>query len=465
MKTYRLKLTLIVAALTFANFPSGAQKLFSSAQYVFSFNTSNNAVDTMGSFSLTTCYQPKGRLVHIGNGELIGITEQSWMLYGAIYKTDTTTGAITVLYEFNNNDRPQSSFTRANNGKLYCLGNTGTSNQSRIWSFDPTNNNYVNVFEITGNAGSGIDGGMVNASNGILYGVTQYGGTNNKGIIFSFNPANNSFNTLYNFTQADGCLPEGAMIQGADGKLYGTAAYGGVNDKGVIFSYDITTNTYVKLFDFVQATGECPLTRLCQASDGKFYGVTMTGGSYYQGVFYSFDAQSGTYTDLHDFFANEGYGPRNTPVEVDPGVFYGNCNQGGTNFRGSIYKYETQLSLFTKLFDGHDSIAGNFIVPFYCFDSPAIGIAEAQPANMQTIVYPNPFAANGTLLIHAENFTGKAFVTIFDLNGRLIRTSEIAVTNGEGKLPIDHEEIAVGVYVYTVCLQTGETLNGRFNVQ
>lgn len=82
-----------------------------------------------------------------------------------------------------------------------------------------------------------------------------------------------------------------------------------------------------------------------------------------------------------------------------------------------------------------------------------------------TVVYPNPIGENGTLLIHADDFTGKAFISIFDLSGRLIRTSEIAVVDGEGKLPVNHEEYAVGMYVYSVYLQNGETLNGKFIVE
>ncbi len=82
-----------------------------------------------------------------------------------------------------------------------------------------------------------------------------------------------------------------------------------------------------------------------------------------------------------------------------------------------------------------------------------------------TAVYPNPIGESGTMLIHAENFTGQAFVSIFDLTGRLVRTSQVPVTNGEGKLSINHEEYAVGMYVYSVYLQNGESLNGKFNIQ
>ena len=41
---------------------------------------------------------------------------------------------------------------------------------------------------------------------------------------------------LYSFTgKSDGSWPESGVIQGTDGSLYGTAVNGGVNDDGVIF--------------------------------------------------------------------------------------------------------------------------------------------------------------------------------------------------------------------------------------
>lgn len=82
-----------------------------------------------------------------------------------------------------------------------------------------------------------------------------------------------------------------------------------------------------------------------------------------------------------------------------------------------------------------------------------------------SLVYPNPIGEDGTLLIHAQNFTGVAFVSIFDLTGRMIRTSDVDVKDGEGKLVLNNNEFAGGMYVYTIDLQNGETLNGKFSVQ
>ncbi len=391
LKTTFASISILVLTI---NLSLDAQKLYSttvSGNSVFEYDILSNMATPLGLFGPVNLYQPKGRLVHIGSGTLIGISNQSPNMYGAIYETDTSTNAVTILYEFTNNNTPQGGFALANNGKLYCLGNTGTANESRIYSFNPSTHAYDNVYEITGSAGGGSNlGGMVNASNGKLYGVTQRGGTNDKGMLYSFDPINSTFTKLYDFSLASGSEPVAAMIQSTNGKLYGVASYGGANDKGVIFSFDINANTYTKLYDFVQSTGESPTTPLYQASDGKLYGVTTTGGNNLQGVLYSFDVSTNTYTDLHDFWASEGYGPRAYPIEGASGVLYGTTNQGGANYRGSIYKFELTSSTFTKLLDGDNTAFGNFVSPFFSFSSVATGLNDVQNTSQTLTISPNP---------------------------------------------------------------------------
>lgn len=449
MKHLRPQAAIGLLLLLGSTMPAGAQKLYSTApngNAVFSFDTGTNTVSQLGQFSSVNINQPKGELVHMGNGEFIGLTEYSPNLYGAIYKTDTSSNTVTVLYQFTNNDKAQSGLVLAGNGKLYCLGNTGTSNESRIYSFDPASNTYSNEYEIPGNAGGAALGGMIRASNGILYGVTHRGGANDKGRIFSFNTATAAFTTLFDFNTADGTLPDAHMIQASNGKLYGVTSYGGANDKGVIYSFDIATSAYTKLYDFVQSTGECPTSPLYQASDGKLYGTTMSGGSYYQGVLYSFDIGTGVYSDLHDFFASDGYGPRCYPVELANGVLYGTTNQGGANFYGSIYSYHTGTAAFTKLYDGNTGTAGNFTSPFFSFASVAQGIVERTGSESALTIFPNPASDR----IRVANTWGNCSYRISDCLGRAIETGSL----DGGTVSISH--LAPGIYALQIINTTGE---------
>ena len=66
-------------------------------------------------------------------------------------------------------------------------------------------------------------GALTMASDGSYYGVTLHGGTYGKGTLFQLTPALGK-TVLYNFgaSQADGILPDGNLVQGTDGNLYGT---------------------------------------------------------------------------------------------------------------------------------------------------------------------------------------------------------------------------------------------------
>jgi uncharacterized repeat protein (TIGR03803 family) len=97
-------------------------------------------------------------------------------------------------------------------------------------------------------------------------------------------------------------------MQANDGKLYGTTAKGGNRFDGVIFSFDPSTSTYTKLKDF-DFNGINPWGSLMQASDGKLYGMTNRGGTSDLGVIFSFDPSSSTYTKLIDYNGANGANP------------------------------------------------------------------------------------------------------------------------------------------------------------
>lgn len=58
---------------------------------------------------------------------------------------------------------------------------------------------------------------------------------------------------------ATGSFTVGNLKQSLNGKLYGMTSLGGANNQGTIFSYDISTSTYSKRFDFLSANGYYPL--------------------------------------------------------------------------------------------------------------------------------------------------------------------------------------------------------------
>src|ERR1035437_10937639 len=79
-----------------------------------------------------------------------------------------------------------------------------------------------------------------------LWGMTNSGGANNFGIIYSLNLNGSNFQLRYSFDSINGSKPSGGLIKASDGKLYGLTAFGGINNMGVMFSFDTTSNTFSK---------------------------------------------------------------------------------------------------------------------------------------------------------------------------------------------------------------------------
>ena len=94
-----------------------------------------------------------------------------------------------------------------------------------------------------------------------LWGMTSQGGSY-KGNIFKITGDSTGFNSVYDFDSSGGLNPMGNLIQASNGLLYGVAQNGGSLQKGVIFSYNPTTNSYNNIADFDGVTGEHPLTSL-----------------------------------------------------------------------------------------------------------------------------------------------------------------------------------------------------------
>src|SRR5437667_92006 len=73
--------------------------------------------------------------------------------------------------------------------------------------------------------------GLLKASDGKFYGTTFYGGRDGFGTVFRLNQDGSAFQTLHHFQGtnfSDGAGPHAPLIEGSDGLLYGTTQWGGL---------------------------------------------------------------------------------------------------------------------------------------------------------------------------------------------------------------------------------------------
>src|SRR6516225_6537539 len=133
--------------------------------------------------------------------------------------------------------------------------------------------------------------GLQFASGGFNFRITKRGGTMHlkKGNLLAIvaaiiasgciNVSAQTLTTLHSFNGADGSSPEGTLVQGSDGNLYGTTPLGGAHAQGTVFR--ITSSgaiTVLHSFNSFLSEGAVPVAGLIQASDGNFYGTTAVGG-------------------------------------------------------------------------------------------------------------------------------------------------------------------------------------------
>ncbi len=109
------------------------------------------------------------------------------------------------------------------------------------------------------------------AHGGSLYAVSELGGSNNDGVIFSLT-TNGALLWSYSFNGANGYGPVG-VTQGRDGFLYGTAYGNGSNNFGGAFSFT-TNGDFLWSVPFALTNGSGASPQLVQATDGAFYGTT-----------------------------------------------------------------------------------------------------------------------------------------------------------------------------------------------
>src|SRR5580698_2785963 len=85
-------------------------------------------------------------------------------------------------------------------------------------------------------------------------------------------------NTFYNFTANDGEFAQAGLVQASDGNLYGTQLDGGADGKGVIYRISLTGTEEV-FHSFTGTDGANPESPVYQATDGFLYGMTGAGGA------------------------------------------------------------------------------------------------------------------------------------------------------------------------------------------
>jgi uncharacterized repeat protein (TIGR03803 family) len=320
---------------------------------------------TLHSFDGTDGCCTHAGLVQATNGNLYGTTDApskagSGATRGTVFEI-TPSGSLTTLYDFcsqsgcTDGSLPYAGLVQATNGNLYGTTSSGGANgYGTVFKISPSGT-LTTLYSFCSTSGC-TDGespyaGLVQATNGNLYGTTSYGGANNLGTVFRITPSGN-LTTLHSFDgNTDGSYPYAGLVQATNGNLYGTTNSYGAHGDGTVFKISLS-GTLTTLYSFCSKSGctdgESPYGGLVQATDGNFYGTTSSGGAnvYYGTVFKI--TPSGTLTTLHSFDSSDGANPYAGLVQATNGNFYGTTSSGGANYDGTVFSLSVRLGPFVE---------------------------------------------------------------------------------------------------------------------
>lgn len=238
----------------------------------------------------------------------------------------------------------------------------GTSSSGTIFRFDPATNQYEIVHSFAGGDGGIFPGtGVIRTVNG-LYGTTS-GGMNGRGTLYRVNLLNNQVSTLHQFAAATGGSPGGPLLEGSDGRIYGSVESEATNNFGGIFRIDADGSNHTLLRAFTGTGGNVRgkgtgIKGLVEGTDGMIYGTTREGGSNDTGVFFQMSKDGGSYSVFREWPATGLRKPSNRILQASDGLFYGAASEGGAADKGGIYRISsggdyTELHEFTDSNDGY----------------------------------------------------------------------------------------------------------------
>jgi uncharacterized repeat protein (TIGR03803 family) len=276
-------------------------------------------------------------LAGIGSLAFATITPQPTLAAPAI--------ALKASFDYANGAYPSAALTPAGNGLFY--GTTvygGDNNFGSIFVFDPSGSGSITLkASFDGANGANPESALTPAGNGLFYGTTSRGGDNRVGSIFEFDPSGTGSITLKaSFDGANGISPYAPLTPAANGLFYGTTLYGGDHGIGSIFEFDPSgTGSITLKASFDGANGAGTWSPLTPAGNGLFYGTTYAGGDYGFGTIFEFDPSgTGSITLKASFDGANGISPYAPLTPAANGLFYGTTLYGGDHGIGSIFEFD-----------------------------------------------------------------------------------------------------------------------------
>jgi uncharacterized repeat protein (TIGR03803 family) len=269
------------------------------------------------------------------------------------------------------------------------------------------------------------EGNIVQGRDGNMYGLGLYCGTNNTGAMYKISPSGTE-SVVYSFPSNYSFCFSGLTL-GSDGNFYGTCfSTPAGSGAGAIFKLT-PAGVFTDVYDFTGAYGDTePLYPPLQAADGNYYGVT----GYYPyscGNVYKLTA-AGVYTNLHTFSGSE-CGAASSLIQASDGNLYGTlyeCSLSAT--LGCVYKIST-AGVLTEIY-GFTSASGY---------NPCTGVIQGKNGKLYGVT--NTGAANNFGSIYSLTTAGVST----DLHD-FVQTTDASCVDNAGRTNVNLLQVTDGSF-------------------
>jgi uncharacterized repeat protein (TIGR03803 family) len=289
-------------------------------------------------------------LVRDSAGNLYGTSVQGGIFGGGTVFQVTPSGVHTVLYDFTgaaDGGEPYKGVTLDAQGNLYgtavtggggsCEGGCGVvfklTNAGGTWT-----QTVIHTFR--GADGSGPGSPVAIDKNGDVYGTTPTGGANGAGVVYQLRQDATGtwkFRVIHTFTGGDDGAGGSAsrFLIDAAGNLFGVCTVGGANGFGTVFKMSLHQGQWqlTTLYAFKDSPdGGLPYGGLIADKAGNLYGTTYYAGVNDLGTVYKLTKNNGGWTErvLYSFKGgSDGGNPISTLVADAAGNLYGTTSEGG----------------------------------------------------------------------------------------------------------------------------------------
>ncbi|MEN8225061.1 MAG: choice-of-anchor tandem repeat GloVer-containing protein [Bacteroidota bacterium] len=401
--------------------------------------------------------RPYSPLIKASDGYVYGTTLDAGELFsGSIFRIDPTDMSFESVFYFDYMNTGGGIYSggmiQADNGLLYGTTDNGGSNFSGVlYVFDPVSFSYIVLHHFEeASTGKYPGGQLLQASNGKLYGVTNRGGVNSDGVLFEYDMNNSTLTKLLDFDEnVSGKYPRGLM-QAANGMIYGITDIGGSFSSGVLFEYDPDTYSYeVKVHFDGTNKGSYPLGVPLEYEDNQLYGTTAYGGTNMAGVLYHYDAITETYTKLLNFDGiNTGSNPKNHLIKASDDMIYGTTVSGGQHDFGVMFSYDPVMNNYNTVYE-YTSYGDKPETSAFLEVETDYGIGEDNVNDLQLSIFPNPAGqyVNITLPVNTE-----ADIRIVNMLGQ-IKMETSVITDNNSMIQLNVSSIEAGMYFFQLTNQ------------